>query len=31
MRWRLANRARALEEDARILELTRHLSQMDAS
>jgi hypothetical protein len=31
MQWRLANRARALEEDARILEHTRRLSQADAS
>jgi hypothetical protein len=27
MRWRLANRARALEEDSRILETTRQLTQ----
>jgi hypothetical protein len=31
MRWRLANRARALEEDKRILDQTRLLSQIDAS
>jgi hypothetical protein len=31
MRWRLANRARALEEDARILEHTRSLSKVDTN
>lgn len=31
MRWRLANRARALEEDAQILERTRRLSQIDTN
>ena len=29
MRWRLANRARALEEDARILETTKRVTQAD--
>jgi hypothetical protein len=31
MRWRLANRARALEEDARILDQTRLLTKIDSN
>jgi hypothetical protein len=31
MRWRMANRARALEEDKQILDRTRRLSAVDAT